>query len=104
MSNYTKKDVVNELQREINIRKAVWKSYRDREGSIKFFDLEQEKRYNILCHAHRLFQLMTDKEYAALQESISKSSPPRDTYIQSALQIIRVSWASDMTSRRDTTA
>lgn len=66
----TKKDALAELQKEMYMRRKVWKMA-DRKNE-KFYNSEHQKRYDTLREVHDTIAAITPKEWHEFQQRIER--------------------------------
>lgn len=64
-------DILQELDREITIRRKVWRGYNAESGHV-FYDTKHQKQYDRIVFAGDILEVMTDKEFQVLVERIER--------------------------------
>lgn len=69
-----RKKIIKELDTELKMRRKVWpRIYKQVEQFVK---LEHQERYDLLTTAKRIFEQMTDADFAKF--SINRQVPPNN--------------------------
>ena len=68
--NITRTDIVNELLRELAMRRKVWQKVPNTQST--FYTLEHQRQYNALDKAYIMLQFMTEKEFQTIQDRIER--------------------------------
>ena len=57
-----RQDFIKECKTELGKRDGVWRSVKEKDGTRRFLDAEQQRRYDIMVQLRNMLSAMTDAE------------------------------------------
>lgn len=66
----TRKDFINEINTELNMRNRVWKRI---PGTTEFQDIEHDRRFKVLIELREFLSALTEKEYSTIIQRIERT-------------------------------
>lgn len=67
----TRKDILNELNRELRMRKKVWRGVATKDGT-KFSDVNHQKQFDVLAFNEAIIDTMTDAEFVMIKDRLER--------------------------------
>jgi len=71
-----RQNLIAECKKELGMREQVWRKVKEKDGTIKFLDNEQQRRYDLLVKMRDMLYAMTDAEVNKFVQKSEEAEKP----------------------------